>query len=108
MSGGAGSGAAAAAALSPLDLSQYGWFHGDVSREQAEALLDGCEAGSFVVRESSRKPGAFSLTVRSVVLPLLPPPRSPAILTGPPLLLHSTCALDVGSSPNLEFYLPLL
>lgn len=58
----------AAAALRP-----YPWFRGRVTREQSEQLLSGAEPGTFIVRESTAKPGMFSLSVRCVPQPRLSP-----------------------------------
>jgi len=49
----------AAAALRP-----YPWFRGVVPREQSELLLSKAPAGGFLVRESTAKPGMFSLSVK--------------------------------------------
>ena len=46
-------------------LLQPGWFWGQVSVDEAEALLNGRENGSFLVRDSASNPtGAFSLSFR--------------------------------------------
>jgi hypothetical protein len=45
-------------------LAHRGWFHGNISREEAEVVLAGCDSGAFVVRESRAKPGAYSLSVQ--------------------------------------------
>lgn len=44
--------------LAPLPQQQY--FHGAVSRIEAEALLE--DDGEFLIRESSKKPGQIILT----------------------------------------------
>ena len=41
-------------------LSQQKYFHGSISRIEAEAKLD--KDGQFLVRESSRQPGQYVLT----------------------------------------------
>ncbi|XP_062847728.1 beta-chimaerin isoform X2 [Trichomycterus rosablanca] len=38
-------------------------FHGLISREQADELLDGAE-GAYLIRESQRQPGTFTLALR--------------------------------------------
>lgn len=44
--------------LAPLPRQQY--FHGHISRVEAEALLE--RDGQFLIRESSKKPGQYVLT----------------------------------------------
>nr|XP_032829635.1 tyrosine-protein kinase Fer-like isoform X2 [Petromyzon marinus] len=44
-------------------LAQQDWFHGSISRLEAQELLTG--EGSFLVRESHGKPGQFALSVCS-------------------------------------------
>jgi len=39
------------------------WFHGKISREQAELLLTPPETGLFLVRESTNYPGDYTLCV---------------------------------------------
>ncbi len=39
------------------------WFHGKITREQAERLLYPPETGSFLVRESTNYPGDYTLCV---------------------------------------------
>lgn len=39
------------------------WFHGKISREQAETLLQPREDGLFLVRESTNYPGDYTLCV---------------------------------------------
>ena len=39
------------------------WFHGKISREQAENLLKPREDGLFLVRESTNYPGDYTLCV---------------------------------------------
>ena len=47
------------------------WMAGCISRQAAEEILNGPQStdGSFLVRESEKKPGAFSLSMRSVQHP---------------------------------------
>ncbi|KAG7268913.1 hypothetical protein CRUP_021808 [Coryphaenoides rupestris] len=44
-------------------LSLMPWFHGKISREQAELLLTPPETGLFLVRESTNYPGDYTLCV---------------------------------------------
>uniref|UniRef100_A0A8C6UJT4 Tyrosine-protein kinase n=1 Tax=Neogobius melanostomus TaxID=47308 RepID=A0A8C6UJT4_9GOBI len=44
-------------------LSLMPWFHGKISREQAEQLLHPPETGLFLVRESTNFPGDYTLCV---------------------------------------------
>lgn len=41
-------------------------FHGLISREQADELLGGGE-GAYLIRESQRQPGTFTLALRYVL-----------------------------------------
>ncbi|GAA6101307.1 tyrosine-protein kinase CSK [Tachysurus ichikawai] len=41
------------------------WFHGKITREQAERLLNPPELGMFLVRESTNYPGDYTLCVSS-------------------------------------------
>jgi c-src tyrosine kinase len=41
----------------------FSWFHGKISREQAENLLQPREDGLFLVRESTNYPGDYTLCV---------------------------------------------
>ena len=43
------------------DLSQFGWYHGNIPRQKAEKLL--AKDGDFLVRDSLSQPGDFVLTV---------------------------------------------
>ncbi|XP_050676234.1 tyrosine-protein kinase CSK isoform X2 [Leptidea sinapis] len=47
-----------------LNMTQYPWHHGAISRERAEALLSGSPDGVFLVRESTNFPGDHTLCVR--------------------------------------------
>ncbi|XP_041966330.1 tyrosine-protein kinase CSK-like [Alosa sapidissima] len=44
-------------------LSLMPWFHGKITREQAEGLLHPPETGLFLVRESTNYPGDYTLCV---------------------------------------------
>ena len=46
------------------NLEEYSWFHGNISRAEAERRLDGCIPGSYLVRESQSKPGKYSISFR--------------------------------------------
>ena len=41
----------------------YRWFHGRITREQAEVLLRPFEDGLFLVRESQNYQGDYTLSV---------------------------------------------
>ncbi|XP_076436953.1 breast cancer anti-estrogen resistance protein 3-like isoform X2 [Babylonia areolata] len=45
----------------PSELKSRAWYHGSISRQRAESLVQ--QAGDFLVRDSSSKPGDFVLTV---------------------------------------------
>lgn len=49
----------------PCDPSPaaHSWFHGKITREQAERLLYPPETGLFLVRESTNYPGDYTLCV---------------------------------------------
>ncbi|CAF4827289.1 unnamed protein product [Pieris macdunnoughi] len=47
-----------------INMTQYPWHHGAISRERAEALLSGSPDGVFLVRESTNFPGDHTLCVR--------------------------------------------
>lgn len=50
--------------LSPLLLVSISrWFHGKITREQAERLLYPPETGLFLARESTNYPGDYTLCV---------------------------------------------
>ncbi|KAI6173722.1 Tyrosine-protein kinase [Aphelenchoides besseyi] len=46
------------------DLSKHSWYHGKLSRADAEFLLSSGINGSFLVRESETSVGHFSISVR--------------------------------------------
>lgn len=46
-----------------LSLATHSWFHGKITREQAERLLYPPETGLFLVRESTNYPGDYTLCV---------------------------------------------
>lgn len=41
------------------------WFHGNLTREQAEFLLKDLPEGSYLMRESTHYPGDFTLCLKS-------------------------------------------
>jgi abelson tyrosine-protein kinase 1 len=45
-------------------LDKHTWYHGKVSRAEAEFLLNSGINGSFLVRESETTPGAYSISLR--------------------------------------------
>ncbi|KAL4711000.1 hypothetical protein ACJJTC_017965 [Scirpophaga incertulas] len=47
-----------------VNMTQWPWHHGAISRERAEALLSGSPDGVFLVRESTNFPGDHTLCVR--------------------------------------------
>lgn len=48
--------------ISPLP-SSCSWFHGSITRDEAEHLLQPREDGLFLVRESTNFPGDYTLCV---------------------------------------------
>jgi len=48
---------------SEVKLNSMPWFHGKISRERAEDLLQPREDGLFLVRESTNFPGDYTLCV---------------------------------------------
>ncbi|XP_077188031.1 SH2 domain-containing adapter protein D isoform X2 [Paroedura picta] len=48
-----------------LPLEKQAWFHGTISRAEAEALLTLCKEGSYLVRDSETSRNDFSLSLRS-------------------------------------------
>lgn len=52
--------------MNSKDPTTERWFHGSMSAKEAERLLlDKGKNGSYLVRESVRRPGDFALTIRS-------------------------------------------
>lgn len=49
--------------LGPASPPLSSWFHGKITREQAERLLYPPETGLFLVRESTNYPGDYTLCV---------------------------------------------
>ncbi|CAH0399491.1 unnamed protein product [Chilo suppressalis] len=47
-----------------VNMTQWPWHYGAISRERAEALLSGSPDGVFLVRESTNFPGDHTLCVR--------------------------------------------
>lgn len=47
----------------PRSVPRCRWFHGKITREQAERLLYPPETGLFLVRESTNYPGDYTLCV---------------------------------------------
>ena len=46
-----------------LSLSFHRWYHGRTDRNQAEERLQGAgQLGSYLIRESDRKPGSYVLS----------------------------------------------
>lgn len=43
------------------DLTRYAWYHGNLSKDEAEVLLSGAPSGAFLVRNRSSKLGHFVL-----------------------------------------------
>ena len=51
--------------IAKLDsLEKHSWFHGNITRAEAELSLSSGINGSFLVRESESKPGQFSISLR--------------------------------------------
>ena len=46
-----------------VPINSMEWFHGAISREEAEKLLSPREDGRFLVRESTNFPGDYTLCV---------------------------------------------
>ena len=49
-----------------LLLLLFSWFHGKITREEAEKLLHPPSDGVFLVRESTNYPGDYTLCVAYV------------------------------------------
>lgn len=45
-------------------LEKHSWFHGNITRAEAELSLSSGINGSFLLRESESKPGQFSISLR--------------------------------------------
>ena len=45
-------------------LEKHSWFHGNITRAEAELSLSSGINGSFLVRESESKPGQYSISLR--------------------------------------------
>ena len=45
-------------------LEKHSWFHGNITRAEAELSLSSGINGSFLIRESESKPGQFSISLR--------------------------------------------
>lgn len=45
-------------------LEKHSWFHGNITRAEAELCLSSGINGSFLVRESESKPGQYSISLR--------------------------------------------
>ncbi|XP_054722386.1 EGFR adapter protein-like [Uloborus diversus] len=54
------------------ELRNVAWFQAGIPREIALEVLQGQEEGSFIVRESSTRPGCFALSLR------VPPEKNPS------------------------------
>jgi abelson tyrosine-protein kinase 1 len=51
--------------ITPLNsLDKHAWYHGKLTRSEAEFLLSSGINGSFLVRESETSVGQFSISVR--------------------------------------------
>ena len=46
-------------------LYSYAWYHGPISRLDAQKFLEYGFAGCFLVRESESIPGGYSITLRA-------------------------------------------
>ena len=52
----------------------YRWFYGKIRRAEAEELLSKQRVnGAFLIRESESTAGDFTLSVKSVVISIIPP-----------------------------------
>ena len=50
--------------LNLSNLTEQPWYVGKMSRHEAEQILDTCENGVFLMRESDQRPGEYALAVR--------------------------------------------
>jgi len=50
--------------VKPSNLERHSWYHGQVSREEAEQRLSSGTNGTFLIRESESISGQYSLTLR--------------------------------------------
>jgi serine/threonine protein kinase len=50
----------------PVDLSPMNWYHGNLSNSESEALLKGRPNGTYLVRNSDKNSGQFTLCLRYV------------------------------------------
>jgi hypothetical protein len=47
------------------DILSQPWFHGFLTNDEAERLLEPCDAGTFLVRFSHSTPGSFAVNVKA-------------------------------------------
>lgn len=50
--------------LPPPPLTPQSWYHGSVSRQQAEAQLQRCREASFLVRDSESGTSKYSIALK--------------------------------------------